>query len=105
MYTLHQPHFWRLQDGAPLTAVSFSASGTGLIAANASNHIGVFNIETLSATDWMKAHGTCLPARLLDMPGSIASISVHPQVRTHSSSIPIIIDNIYYLQYAMCARQ
>ena len=88
-----------------MTAVSFSANGTGLIAASASNRIGVFNIETLMATDWMKAHGTRLPARLLDMPGSIASISVHPQVRTHSLSIPIIIDNIYYVQHAMCARQ
>ena len=70
-----------VQDSAPVTAVTFSATGTGLIVANASNHIGVYNVEPLSATDWMKSNGSKLPARLLDMPGSIASISAHPQVR------------------------
>ncbi len=69
-----------LQDLAPLTALSFSANGAGLITANASNHIAVYNVETLSVSDWTRIHGSHLPSRLLNMPGSIVSISVHPQV-------------------------
>ncbi len=69
-----------LQDSAPLTALTFSANGEGLITANASNHIAVYNVETLSASDWTRIHGPHLPSRLLNMPGSIVSISVHPQV-------------------------
>lgn len=68
-----------LQDSAPLTALTFSANGEGLITANASNHIAVYNVQTLSATNWTKTHGSHLPSRLLNMPGSIVSISVHPQ--------------------------
>ncbi len=60
--------------------MTFSANGAGLIVANASNHIGVYNVETLSASDWTKTQGSHLPSRLLNMPGSIASISMHPQV-------------------------
>lgn len=70
-----------MQDAAPLTALAFSANGHGLVTANASNHIGVYNVESLSASDWTRKQGSHLPARLLKMPGSIAQISVHPQVR------------------------
>ncbi len=69
-----------LQDSVPLTALTFSANGEGLITANASNHIAVYNVETLSASDWTRTHGSHLPSRLLNMPGSIVTISVHPQV-------------------------
>ena len=69
-----------VQDASPLTTIAFSSSGDGLIAANASNHIGVYNVESLAATDWTRTVGSNLPARLLDIPGSIASISVNPQV-------------------------
>ena len=69
-----------LQESAPLTATAFSANGDGLIVANASNHIGVYNVEAMAATDWTRTVGAKLPARLLDMPGSIASIAVHPKV-------------------------
>ena len=69
-----------IQDAAPLTALAFDASGAGLITATASNHLAVYNVESLAATDWTKMHGGKLPARLLNMPGSIASISPHPQV-------------------------
>lgn len=53
-----------------------------MIVANASNHIGVYNVESMAATDWTRTVGAKLPARLLDMPGSIASIAVHPTVMT-----------------------
>ena len=69
-----------LQEGSPLTATAFSANGDGLIVANASNYIGVYNVESMAATDWTRTVGAKLPARLLDMPGSIASIAVHPTV-------------------------
>lgn len=69
-----------LQDGSPLTAIAFSSSGDGLIVTNASNHIGVYNVDSMAATDWTRTVGAQLPARLLDMPGSIASIAVHPKV-------------------------
>ena len=72
-----------MQDVSPLTATAFSFSGDGLIAANASNHIGVYNVDSMAATDWTRTVGSKLPARLLDMPGSIASISVNPQVTHH----------------------
>ena len=68
-----------VQDPAPLTALAFDASGAGLITATASNQLAVYNVESLAATDWTKLHGGKLPARLLNMPGSIASISPHPQ--------------------------
>lgn len=63
-----------------MTAVAFSANGDGLVVANASNHLAVYNVQSLSASDWSKIHSSHLPARLLNMPGSIFSISVHPQV-------------------------
>ena len=69
-----------LQECSPLTATAFSANGDGLIVANASNHIGVYNVESMAASDWTRSVGAKLPARLLDMPGSIASIAVHPTV-------------------------
>lgn len=69
-----------------MTATAFSANGDGVIVANASNHIGVYNVESLAATDWSRTVGAKLPARLLDMPGSIASIAVHPMV------LPILQD-------------
>lgn len=70
-----------LQDESPLTAIAFSSGGDGLIVANASNHVGVYHVESMAATDWTRTVGARLPGRLLDMPGSIASIAVHPKVR------------------------
>ena len=88
-----------LQDSSPLTAIAFSSVGDGLIAANASNHIGVYNVESMAATDWTRTTGAKLPARLLDMPGSIASIAVHPQV----ASLELLDWRLKYLvPYAAC---
>lgn len=75
----HHGRLPALQDESPLTAIAFSSGGDGLIVANASNHIGVYNVESMAATDWTRTVGAKLPARLLDMPGSIASIAVHPK--------------------------
>jgi hypothetical protein len=91
-----------LQDLAPLTALTFSANGEGLITANASNHIAVYNVETLSASDWTRIHGSRLPSRLLNMPGSIVSISVHPQVGL--GKVPqLIVHDACAVSLAHCA--
>lgn len=62
----------------PITAVTFTADSSLLVAAASTHQIAAYSLSTGQPTDWTQRHLGSLPSKLLKMPGTIISITSCP---------------------------
>lgn len=67
-----------LQDAGLVTAAAFLPDNQCLVVGTSGNQIAVYDVASMRPTQWTQDSGVQLPKRLLQMPGQIASIAVHP---------------------------